>query len=70
MSAPENRSPTKYWRPSSIAAAYHDRLQAPLKGVVWFEESAHFPFFEEPGRFQTEMNRIMPGVQAFWPGES
>ena len=44
--------------PSQLAAEYLDRLSAPLKGVVWFERSAHFPFFEEPARFSAEMLRI------------
>ena len=44
--------------PSRLAAEYLDRLSAPLKRVVWFEKSAHFPFFEEPARFHEEMLRI------------
>lgn len=41
--------------PSVLAAEYLDRLDPPLKRVVWFEESAHFPFFEEPARFHSAM---------------
>ena len=47
-----------YNTPSSIAADYLERLQAPLKGLVWFDESAHFPFFEEHVRFGAEMVRV------------
>ena len=36
--------------PSSIAVDWLDRLEAPAKGVVWFEHSAHLPPHEEPGR--------------------
>jgi pimeloyl-ACP methyl ester carboxylesterase len=43
--------------PSSIAASYLERLRAPMKGLVWFEQSAHFPFFEEPARFAAELAR-------------
>jgi len=35
-----------------------DRLQAPHKELVWFEHSAHIPFFEEPERFTAEMRRV------------
>lgn len=41
--------------PSVLAAEYLDRLDSPLKRLVWFEESAHFPFFEEPARFHAAM---------------
>ena len=37
--------------PSSLASDYLERIQAPDKGIVWFEQSAHFPFLEEPDRF-------------------
>lgn len=36
--------------PSSIAADWMARVQAPGKSVVWFENSAHLPMIEEPGR--------------------
>jgi pimeloyl-ACP methyl ester carboxylesterase len=52
--------------PSQLAAEYLDRLDAPLKGLVWFEHSAHFPFFEEPDRFHKEMVRINQSVVEFW----
>jgi pimeloyl-ACP methyl ester carboxylesterase len=55
-----------YVTPSDLAASYLDRLKAPLKGVTWFERSAHFPFFEEPERFRTEMVRIRDTVALFW----
>lgn len=32
------------------AKAYLDRLEAPVKGFYTFEESAHSPMFEEPGK--------------------
>ncbi len=54
--------------PSRLAAEYLDRLSAPLKGVVWFERSAHFPFFEEPKRFHAEMLRIDEQVRDPGPG--
>jgi pimeloyl-ACP methyl ester carboxylesterase len=37
---------------------YLTKLQAPRKQIVWFEESAHFPFLEEPEKFAREMYRV------------
>ena len=36
--------------PPSIATAWLGRLSAPSKSVVWFDDSAHLPMLEEPGR--------------------
>jgi len=52
--------------PSQLAAAYLGRLDAPLKGLVWFEHSAHFPFFSQPGRFHREMVDVEHEVSAYW----
>jgi pimeloyl-ACP methyl ester carboxylesterase len=52
--------------PSRLAAEYLERLDTPLKGLVWFEHSAHFPFFEEPDLFHREMVRVQQAVNAFW----
>jgi len=35
--------------------AYFDMLTAPSKSLVWFEESAHEPPFEEPAKFNSAM---------------
>jgi pimeloyl-ACP methyl ester carboxylesterase len=56
--------------PSKLAAQYLDRLDAPLKRTVWFEESAHFPFFEQPDRFHKEMLRAAETVAEFWSNRS
>jgi proline iminopeptidase len=37
--------------PAVLAARYFDRIHAPTKRLVWFEQSAHNPPFEEPDRF-------------------
>ncbi len=47
-----------YTTPTSPALTYLDRLEAPSKSLVWFEQSAHFAFFEEPAKFATEMRRV------------
>jgi pimeloyl-ACP methyl ester carboxylesterase len=52
--------------PSQLAADYLGRLDAPLKGLVWFDRSAHFPFFEEPELFRREMTRADVAVSRFW----
>jgi len=39
-----------YTTPAPIAATWFDRLTAPDKRLVWFENSAHLPMIEEPGR--------------------
>jgi proline iminopeptidase len=36
--------------PSSIAAAWMNRLQAPSRTLCWFENSGHLPMIEEQGR--------------------
>ncbi len=33
-----------------LAKTFFDQLSAPLKGFYTFEQSAHSPLFEEPGR--------------------
>jgi len=47
-----------YNTPSGLAAAYLEQLDAPFKRLIWFEESAHFPFLEEPEKFHAEMIRL------------
>jgi pimeloyl-ACP methyl ester carboxylesterase len=34
-----------------VAAQWYEKLHAPKKELVWFENSAHLPMLEEPGRF-------------------
>jgi pimeloyl-ACP methyl ester carboxylesterase len=36
---------------SELAASWLARIQAPEKKLVWFENAAHMPMQEEPGRF-------------------
>ena len=55
---------------SELAVQYLDRLDAPLKRIVWFEKSAHFPFFEEPDRFHIEMLQTAEAVAGFWNNRS
>jgi pimeloyl-ACP methyl ester carboxylesterase len=42
-----------YVAPGSLAEQYYQALQAPKgKQLIWFEESAHMPQYEEPGKFR------------------
>jgi pimeloyl-ACP methyl ester carboxylesterase len=50
-----------YTTPAELVELYYRKLQAPRKRIVWFEESAHFPFFEEPERFTAEMRAVLAG---------
>lgn len=45
--------------PYQLVEEYHEKIKALEKRLVWFENSAHFPFFEEPGRFTEEMLRLL-----------
>jgi len=44
-----------YNTPFELVEKYYEAIEAPKKELVWFEESAHSPNIEEPGRF----NRLM-----------
>lgn len=49
-----------YCRPALIWE-YSQQIRAPHKDFVWFEKSGHFPFFEEPEKFNEElMRRVLP----------
>ncbi len=44
---------------SLIAAQYLESLQAPVRRVVWFEQSAHNIPFEEPARFTDQVTEVL-----------
>ncbi|MFC0216267.1 alpha/beta fold hydrolase [Paenibacillus chartarius] len=44
--------------PSHQAAEYLKLLDAPHKELVWFEQSAHLPQFEEPQKYVQELVRL------------
>jgi len=48
--------------PSELVAEYFRALEAPRKRVVWFERSAHFPFYSEPERFAREVKSLLGDV--------
>jgi proline iminopeptidase len=41
--------------PAVLAEQYFETIDAPCKRLVWFEQSAHNPLFEEPEQFNTVM---------------
>jgi len=44
--------------PSSLASDWLSGISAPAKDILWFEESAHCPAFEEPDKFMAALARI------------
>jgi len=54
-----------YVAPGSIAEQYYQALQAPKgKQLIWFEESAHMPQYEEPGKFREVLLSIKRHYEA------
>lgn len=47
-----------YCDPFTLTEEYFSRIQAPEKHFVWFENSAHFPFYEEPEAFAQQMKAV------------
>jgi pimeloyl-ACP methyl ester carboxylesterase len=51
--------------PATLAAQYFVTIDAPCKRLVWFEQSAHHPPFEEPEKFHAVLiDQVLPLVQA------
>jgi pimeloyl-ACP methyl ester carboxylesterase len=48
-----------YTDPFVLTEQYFSRITAPEKRIVWFEESAHFPFYEEPAAFARQMRNVL-----------
>jgi pimeloyl-ACP methyl ester carboxylesterase len=44
---------------SEVAAEWFQKVQAPRKRFVWFEESGHMPMTEEPGKFVISLVRFV-----------
>lgn len=44
-----------HWVPPELSVAYIDALRAPSKQVVWFEQSGHEMFVDEPDKFNAAM---------------
>nr|WP_171595964.1 alpha/beta hydrolase [Marinifilum caeruleilacunae] len=48
-----------YTTPFELVERYFNQIQAPRKELIYFENSAHFPFFEEPDRFCVELENVL-----------
>jgi pimeloyl-ACP methyl ester carboxylesterase len=48
-----------YSTPGEVVERYHEALDAPQKSLIWFEQSAHFPQWEEPQKFVDELSKIL-----------
>ncbi len=47
--------------PSSVAREFFDKMNDPDKHFEWFENSGHFPFLEEPQKFNDALvQRVLP----------
>lgn len=44
--------------PHPLVTEYFKLISAPNKKIIYFEESAHFPFFEEPEKFSKELTGL------------
>ena len=48
--------------PAETSVAYYDALTAPSKRLVWFEESGHELFADEPAKFNASMVKLVRPV--------
>jgi pimeloyl-ACP methyl ester carboxylesterase len=48
-----------YCDPFALTEQYFATIRAPEKHMVWFEDSAHFPFYEEPAVFAGRMREVL-----------
>jgi pimeloyl-ACP methyl ester carboxylesterase len=51
-----------HWVPAETSVAYLDALTAPSTNLVWFEESGHEPFVDEPAKFNASMVELVRPV--------
>jgi pimeloyl-ACP methyl ester carboxylesterase/membrane protease YdiL (CAAX protease family) len=48
-----------HWVPPKTSVAYFDALAAPSKRLVWFDQSGHEAFVDEPGKFNSKMVELV-----------
>jgi pimeloyl-ACP methyl ester carboxylesterase len=51
-----------HWIPGETSLAYFDLLSAPSKTFIWFDDSGHEPFVDEPAKFNTTMTELVRPV--------
>jgi pimeloyl-ACP methyl ester carboxylesterase len=54
-----------HWVPVETSLAYLEFLNAPSKRLVWFENSGHEPFVDEPAKFNALMAELVRPVVPF-----
>jgi pimeloyl-ACP methyl ester carboxylesterase len=59
-----------HWVPPEISLVYFEALTAPAKELVWFEESGHEPFVDEPAKFNATMAQLVRPVLGADPPSS
>jgi len=55
-----------HWVPPETSVAYFDALTAPSKKLIWFEESGHEPFVDEPWKFNQAMIELVRPLTVGW----
>ena len=53
-----------HWVPPEVSVEYFNALTAPSKKLLWFEESGHEPFVDEPAKFNASMVDLVRPVVA------
>jgi pimeloyl-ACP methyl ester carboxylesterase len=53
-----------YTDPFVLTEQYFSKINAPEKHMVWFEKSAHFPFYEEPAAFAQQTRGVLVATQS------
>lgn len=48
-----------YTTPFELIEEYFNIIKAPKKDIIFFDNSAHFPFFEEPDKFCEEVEKVL-----------
>lgn len=48
-----------YNTPGDIVERYYEKLDAPQKSLLWFDNSAHFPHWEQPQKFVDALLKIL-----------
>lgn len=51
-----------YTTPFELIEDYYHIIKAPEKRIVYFDDSAHFPFFEEPIKFCIEVEKVIKNI--------
>jgi pimeloyl-ACP methyl ester carboxylesterase len=51
-----------HWVPPETSIAYYDALRAPSKTLIWFENSGHEMFVDEPAKFNAAMLEMVRPV--------